>query len=202
MERTMKFDYPRGATLIDPNEAGGLIPSHVTTQTELNELEQANIARAQLWAFRRKHREWLSENFIRLVHKKMFGDVWKWAGHFRKTQKNLGVDSSEIIIEIHKLCEDTKYWLTHQSFSWDELAARFHHRLVSIHPFPNGNGRQARLMTDILLWTHDQPVLTWGAKNLSAPGTVFTGTVRTNYILALKKADAHSMESLIRFVRS
>lgn len=193
----MKCVYPEGATPINADEIAGLIPSHISTQAELNEFEQANITRAQIWAFERKHKDLLSVQFIRLLHKKMFGEVWEWAGEFRRTNKNLGVDSTEIAAEVFKLYDDAKYWLEHQTYVLDELAVRFHHRLVSIHPFVNGNGRHARLMTDILLKTHNRPKFTWGSASLTNPGMA-----RERYIKGLKEADAKNIGPLLRFARS
>jgi Fic-DOC domain mobile mystery protein B len=142
--------YPAGATPISPDELDGLKHKHVTTREALDELEQANIEAGLQWLARIR-RDVLTDHFATTLHKRLFGDVWKWAGTFRKTGKNIGIDPTYIAIELRTLMDDARYWLEHQTYQPLEAAARFHHRLVEIHPFPNGNGRHARIMADTLL---------------------------------------------------
>lgn len=191
------FQYPAGATPLDPDEAEGLIPGHIITQSQLNEWEQQNILTAREWAFRRRRANLLSEKFVRDLHGRMFNETWLWAGRFRQSGKNLGVDWRLIPERIHLLCDDVQYQLQHDSFPPDELAARFHHRLVSIHPFANGNGRHARLMCDLLVDRLDQAPFTWGAGDLMA-----AGHTRDRYLAALRAADAGNYELLLQFIRS
>lgn len=194
----MKFTYPEGATPLDRGETEGLIPSSIATQAELNAFEQANILEAERWALGgRRRRDCLTDGFVRTLHRRMFGLVWKWAGTYRRSNKNLGVDWPQVAAEVQKLCGDAAYWVEHQTYAWDELAARFHHRLVSIHPFPNGNGRHARLMADVLLRANGQEPFTWGAGGLTN-----AGDARTAYIAALRAADKRDFGPLLGFVRS
>ena len=194
----MDITYPEGATPLDPNEMGGLRLTHIITRAELDRWEQDNINEALSWLETVKPREPLGESFIRKLHKRMFGNVWKWAGTFRKSDKNIGVSWYKVPIELKQLCDDTEYWIERETYSSDEIAARFHHRLVSIHPFPNGNGRHARLMTDILLqYVLNRPAFTWGSRNLTA-----TGADRKRYIESLIAADRGEYEKLLNFVRS
>lgn len=194
----MKFDYPEGATPLDPDEAHGLLLSHITTRVELDRWEQENITEAEIWVFRRTPRDILTDGFIKRLHKRMFGNVWRWAGEYRSTGKNIGVPAWQIATELRTLYADTAAWLEHGSYPPDEIAVRFHHRLTVIHPFPNGNGRHARMMTDILL-VHllKQPRFTWGSGNL-----VDAGECRRQYINALRAADRHDYGALLEFVRS
>ena len=189
--------YPPGATPLDPDEAVGLIPAHITTQEQLNEWELANILEGERWAFSRKRKDLLSSRFVRSLHKRMFGSTWRWAGTFRKTGKNIGIDPVQIAPELQKLCDDVAYQVEHHSFPVDEIAARFHHRLTWIHPFPNGNGRFSRTATDLLLVQNGAPRFTWGAGDL-----VVEGDVRRRYIDALRAADARDYVRLLEFVRS
>ena len=189
--------FPPGATPLDPDEAAGLIPAHVTTQEQLNEWELANIVEGEQWAFSRKRKDLLSSRFFRLLHRRMFGKTWRWAGAFRKTGKNIGIDPAQIAPELQKLCDDVAYQLAHGSYPIDEIAARFHHRLTWIHPFPNGNGRFSRTMADLLLVQNRAPRFTWGAGNLVAEGNV-----RQRYIQALQAADRRDYAPLLEFVRS
>ncbi len=193
----MKLTYPVGATPIDPNEMAGLIPKGIRLQKELNELEEQNILEAASWAFGRRRKDWLSVRYLLELHKRMLGHVWRWAGKPRTTNKNLGVDKSQIQEELKKLCDDAKYWIDHRTYDWNELAVRFHYRLVSIHPFPNGNGRHARLMADVLLYQNHQPRLTWGGRSL-----VEESQARSTYLAALKEADRGIVQPLIDFARS
>lgn len=193
----MKFDYPPGATPLDPDESAGLIPAHITTQGQLNEWELANIVEGERWAFSRKRSDLLSIQFAKRLHKQMFDNTWRWAGRFRKTEKNLGIDPLQIAPELKKLFDDVAYQIEHKSYPLDELAARFHHRLTCIHPFPNGNGRHARLMTDLLLKQNGSEPFSWGHGDL-----VNAGEVRDRYIAALRAADNRDYAPLLKFVRS
>ncbi len=194
----MDYEHANGATPLDPNEIEGLIPNHITTRSELDRWEQDNINEALAWLERRRPKDILSEQFIRQCHKKMFCHVWRWAGQLRQTEKNLGIPFYQISTELYKLCDDTRYWIEHQTFGADEIAARFHHRLVSIHPFVNGNGRHARLMADLLLETTlGQPPFTWGQTNLATKGKD-----RAQYIESLIAADRGEFQPLLEFVRS
>jgi Fic-DOC domain mobile mystery protein B len=189
-------EEPGDATPLSPEEREGLIPSHVTLRRELNELEQQNILDAAAWAFARR-RDPVDEKFGRGLHRRMFGDVWRWAGTYRTSNKNLGVDRSEIRPRLYETFDNTRYWVEHQTFPPDEMAIRFHHGLVMIHPFPNGNGRWSRLMADMLAVRLGQPRFTWGRSTLRAPDET-----RRAYIAALKRADHHDFTPLLEFARS
>ena len=129
------FQEPTDATPLAPEERADLIPAHIAYRAELNAAEQENIARGQDWALARK-RHLLSEKFIRDLHRRMFGDVWRWAGRFRTTERNLGIPHFEIPMAVCALLQDAKTWVEHKTYPPDEIAVRFHHRLVAIHPFP------------------------------------------------------------------
>ena len=194
----MDYEYSDGATSLDPNEIEGLLLSHISTRSELDRWEQDNINEAFDWLENRRPKNILTESFMKQLHKRMFGNVWKWAGKFRKTEKNIGVAWYQISIDLKNLCDDVEYWIEHKTFLPDEIAARFHHRLVFIHMFPNGNGRHARLMADVLLeHVLEQPTFTWGSGSLSTPSEV-----RKKYIEALRNADNDEYELLMEFVRS
>ena len=147
----MTIEYPDGATSLDPDEAEGLRLTHISTREELNIFEAENIRASMEWAWRMRRKDIVGESFMRLLHKKMFGKAWKWAGEYRTSNKNIGVSREMIGIELRHLCDDVNYWMAHETYLPDEIAARFHHRLVAIHPFANGNGRHARMMADLLL---------------------------------------------------
>jgi Fic-DOC domain mobile mystery protein B len=186
-----------GATPLDPDESEGLIPTHVTTREELNRLEQENIVDAMQWLETARPKDILSEAFLRKLHQRMFGRVWKWAGRFRASDKNIGVSRERIGVELRNLCEDTKAQIEHVSYPADEIACRFHHRLVWIHPFPNGNGRHARLITDLLLKkVLQRPPFTWGGMR-----SIAEGDIRASYLDALRAADRGDFSRLAEFVR-
>lgn len=195
----MKLSYPPGATPLDPNEIGGLIPN-IGLQSELNAREEDNILKARRWALSPRNRALksgiLSPNNLCLLHKRMFDEVWRWSGQFRRSEKNIGVPWLEIPVALLNLCEDVKTQIFHQSYSSDECAARFHHRLVQIHPFPNGNGRHARLATDILVASLGVSRFSWGEQELND-----VDSVRTRYIEALRAADRGDVAPLLAFVR-
>ncbi|MDZ7719740.1 MAG: mobile mystery protein B [Balneolaceae bacterium] len=192
------FDYPEGATPIDEDEKDDLLIPHITTLEELNEWEQRNITDAYSWLDSTRRKDILSEDFIRTLHKKMFGKVWRWAGNYRQSDKNIGVDWPKISINLRKLLDDVRYWIDHGTYPADEIASRFHHRLVQIHLFPNGNGRHARVLTDFLLErVFEEEPFTWGSGNLMEDNKI-----RDKYIEALRAADQHNYKPLLKFVRS
>lgn len=184
------------ATPLTPEERAALIPTYITLRPELNEVEQIGIDEANLWAFSRK-RDVLNEDFLKQLHKHMFGKVWRWAGEFRTTPRNIGIDAWNIAPELRILLDNVRYWIENNTYSPDEIAVRFHHKLVFIHPFPNGNGRHARLAADILVTQLDQPRLTWGSSNL-----VTVNELRKSYVTALQSADREDIGALLVFARS
>lgn len=192
-------DLPGGATPLDPDEVESLIPTHIRTRGELDQWEQENILAAERWLFspRTRRKVELTRNFVVLVHRRMFDRTWRWAGQFRRTERNIGVDPRVIPVELRTLLDDAEYWIGHGTYDLDEVAARLHHRLVAIHPFPNGNGRHARMFADALLVREGQPRFTWGSGNL-----LETGEIRRRYLGALRAADAHDIRPLLAFVRS
>ena len=183
-------------TDLTEEEREGLIPSYITLRSELNEAEQANILEAEEWAFARK-RDLLEEKFLNNLHQRMYGNVWGWAGQYRTTGKNIGIDAYRIPTELRQLLDDCRYWIENGTYENDEIAARFHNRLVSIHCYPNGNGRHARLAADLLLKSMGLERFSWGRKNL-----VDVGETRKRYIAALQAADEHDIGPLLEFVRS
>lgn len=190
------FEEPDDATPLTPDEKKGLIPSDITYRRELNKAEQENIARAQDWALSRR-RELLTQKFIKDLHRRMFGDVWRWAGNFRTTERNIGITYYQIPMALRDLLADTKAWIEHSAYPADEIAIRFHHRLVQIHPFSNDNGRHSRLMADLLIMQLGGERFSWGSTNLQD-----AGEVRKRYIAALEAADDHDLGPLLAFSRS
>ena len=190
------FEQDDAATPLSEEEKEGLIPSYITLRGELNEAEQANIIEAEEWAFKRK-RDVLDERFLNDLHKRMYGRVWRWAGEYRRTGKNIGVDAYRIPQDLRQLLDDCRYWIENATYEPDEIAARFHHKLVWIHAYPNGNGRHARLATDLLLTVLGRPRFTWGRVNL-----VDASETRQDYVAALRAADHHDIGPLLEFVRS
>lgn len=193
----VEFVYPYGATPIDPDEADVLLLPHISTQSELNRWEQDNIYDAVVWLSDRKIKR-VDVSFLCRVHKEMFKNIWRWAGKFRKTEKNIGVEFYKITSELNVLCGDLLFWIENETYIPDEIAYRFHHRLVQIHPFVNGNGRHARLMTDVVLEKfYGIEPFSWGSSDLTAEGDS-----RKRYIDSLRLADQGDYSALAEFVRS
>ena len=183
-------------TPLEAEEREQLIPSYITLRRELNEAEQINIADAAKWLASRK-RDVLDEKFLRNLHTRMFGKVWKWAGDYRKTPRNIGVEAWRIPMDVAQAIDDAKFWVANSTYSPDEIAVRFSHRLVAIHPFPNGNGRFSRMVGDLLAQQLGQARFSWGSANLVDPNET-----RKAYVAALRAADAHDFDALIAFARS
>ncbi len=213
-----KFEikYQVGATPIDPNERNQLIPTYISNQTELNILERENILQATNWIYRNKKIKEFNISICLKLHKKMFSEVWMWAGKIRLSDKNIGVPKEQIVPKMKALFDDVEYWIKNKTFDLDEAATRFHHRLVSIHPFPNGNGRHARLMTDLLNQQNNNIPFSWGQMLLTNEDMIRANSkinknelnalqenkVRMEYINSLRLADKGNILDLIKFVRS
>lgn len=196
----LELEYIDGQTPLEEDEKEGLLIPTIATREELDEFEQQNIEQAIQWTLRRsfKTEAIFTEDFLKAVHKRMYGNVWAWAGAFRKTNKNIGVDKWQIATELKTLLGDTLYWINNNTYAPEEITIRFKHRLVSIHCFPNGNGRHSRLMADIVIEkVFKQPVYTWGAANL-----VQQGDTRNAYLNAIWAADAGDIKALMAFARS
>lgn len=188
-----------GQTPLDEEEKEGLLINSISTRAELDEFEQKNIEDVIQWSLTRKFKaaQILSESFIKDLHKRMYGSVWKWAGQYRKTNKNIGVDKLEISTTLRSLIDDAKYWLENSVYEPDEFAIRFKHRLVSIHCFPNGNGRHSRMIADIIIEKiYKQPVFSWGESCFSEETDI-----RDKYLKALRKADKGNFDLLLKFAR-
>ena len=195
----MKCHYAPGATPLDPDEAAGLVPTHITTQGDLNAWEQINIVQGERWAARQKKRDLLDEGFIRDLHRQMFGKTWQWAGTFRRSNKNIGVDWTQVAVRLRNLLDNSKYQIENHVYDADEMAVRFHHQLVWIHAFPNGNGRHARLMADLLVMHLGRSRLTWGGGDAAISSME---VLRNQYLTALRAADQGQFNDLIAFARS
>ena len=190
-------EYSPGATPLSPEELNGLIPSFVTTQGALNEFEQANILHGMAWAARSRQ-DILTEKFILELHKHMFRETWKWAGNYRTSDKNLGCPYWDVPMRVNELLKNSQAMIAGHSAQPDEIAVRFHHRLVSIHPFPNGNGRHSRSMADLLIRRLGGSPFSWGGKvDLVSPSAI-----RSRYLSALRAADDKDIGPLLQFART
>lgn len=193
----LNLDYKEGQTPLDEEEKEGLLIKTISTHEELDEFEQQNIEEALLWLMRLKPKinKILTEDFIKTLHKKMFGKVWKWAGQFRKTEKNIGTNWVNIGIELKYLLDDTAFWIENKTFQNDEIAIRFKHRIVQIHCFSNGNGRHSRIMADIIMeFIFKNAIFSWGNSNL-----IKADEIRKKYIEAIKIADDGDIYPLLNF---
>ena len=193
----MRFIYSKGATPLSPDEIHNLIPSHLTVQKELDEWEQYNILKAENWLSGKKNLDILNIKFIQNLHYRMFKDTWKWAGKYRKTQTNIGVDSIYIAQELGILLDDVKFWIENKTYGLREIGIRLHHRMVYIHPFINGNGRFTRLIADLFIRSKGEKCYSWGKCNLTNDSDI-----RQKYLDALKMADKGEYDKLIKFADS
>jgi Fic-DOC domain mobile mystery protein B len=193
------FQEPDDGTPLQPEEREGLLQSWITHRKDLNEAEQENIVQGTAWAQRsaRKIEDLLTDDFVRKLHGRMFGDVWKWARQYRVTERNIGVQPWQIQQAVPNLLSDVRYWIENKTYPPDEIAVRLHHRLVAVHPFPNGNGRHARLMADLLIGQLGGKPFSWGGGNLAD-----VGKLRAQYVASLRMADNHDIGSLLAFARS
>ena len=192
--------YGEGQTPLDEDEKEGLKIKTITTQGDLDEFEQLNIEKAVEWTIHAnlKPNKILTEKFVKDLHKRMYGDVWKWAGEFRRTEKNIGIPWIQIGVELKNLLDDTKYWIDKNTYSPEEIAVRFKHRIVSIHCFPNGNGRHSRMIADIIMESiFKKEIFTWHQSNM-----VKADETRKEYMKSLKEADNGNINPLIEFAKN
>jgi Fic-DOC domain mobile mystery protein B len=189
---------PDGATPLDGEELEGLLPTHLLNRGQLNEWEQQNIEAALLWLSRQRRPRPLAEAWLRRLHREMFGQSWRWAGQYRISDKSIGADWRQIRMQVPALLADIANQLDHQVESVDQIAIRFHHRLVSIHPFPNGNGRHARLIADVLIEQLGGLRFSWGGSS----SLVEASSLRQRYIAALQQADRGDISALLAFARA
>jgi len=193
------LDYIDGQTPLDEEEKNGLKLKSITTQGELDQFEQLNIEKAIEWIISThlKPERIVSEKFVKQLHKKMYGDVWQWAGNFRETNKNIGIHWTQIDITLRTLLDDTRYWIEHMTFLPEEISIRFKHRLVAIHCFPNGNERHSRVMADTIMESiFNKAPFSWNKSNM-----VKADETRKQYIEALKKADNGHINPLVEFAK-
>jgi len=196
----LDLEYINGQTPLDEDEKEGLKIKTVATRQELDEFEQNNIEEAYLWVLSKKFTidNIMTEKFIRNLHKRMYGKVWAWAGEFRQTNKNIGIDKWQVPSALRTLLYDTLFWVENETYPPEEIAIRFKHRLVSIHCFPNGNGRHSRLMADLIISKiYNREMFSWGAQNL-----VTQSDNRNDYLTAVRKADLHDYSFLLEFAHS
>ncbi len=193
----MQFEYAPGATPIDPDEAQGPIPKHIKTQAELNAWEELNIVEGADWIGRQKIIRKLDEGLIRELHSRMFNQTWLWAGTFRKSDKSIGIDWTQIAVALKNLLDNTVYQIENKVMPIDEIVVSFHHKPVLIHAFPNGNGRHARLIADALIVSLGGERFSWGGNtSIATPGLT-----RQNYLSALRAADKGDIAPLMIFAR-
>lgn len=194
------FEPADNATPLNGEEQAALLLS-LSTRAELNQLERLNINAARVWAMRRsvlRRPDLLSDGFARELHRRMFNQVWAWAGRYRTTEKNLGWEVPRLAEGVRNACDDAKTWLELSTYPLPEAAVRLHHRLVLIHPWSNGNGRHSRLMADIMIAAGGGRELTWGA----GQDLVVAGEVRRRYIEAVRQADQGNIGPLLEFAQS
>ena len=195
----LRIEYIEGQTPLDEDEKSGLLIKSITTRKELDEFEQYNIEKAIEWSLTKKWKSHhiLSEEFVKELHRKMFNEVWAWAGQFRQTNKNIGVDKYQIGISLRQLIDDCKFWLESNTYSEDEIAIHFKHKIVKIHCFSNGNGRHSRLIADIIInHIFGKPIFTWNNTNLNRKGEA-----RSKYLNSIKAADDGNIKLLLEFAR-
>ncbi|AFM03834.1 mobile mystery protein B [Bernardetia litoralis DSM 6794] len=196
----LDLEYINGQTPLDEDEKDGLLIQTILTRQDLDEFEQQNVEDAMQWVFQRSFsiEQLFTEQFIKNLHKRMYGQVWSWAGSFRKTNKNIGVDKWQIPTQLKNLLDDVLFWIENKTYSENEIAIRFKHILVNIHCFPNGNGRHSRLVADMIISKiYKQKMYSWGEESI-----VKQGNTRVNYLKALKEADKGNYELLLEFARS
>lgn len=193
------FEDPPGATPLEPDDQEGLIPTWIATRDDLNKAEQQNIAMAMVWL---RARRWtmgdLTQGWLKDLHRRMFDSVWVWAGLYRRADTNLGIAWFEVPAAVEQLIQDLGTQSSIRAWSADEIAIRFHHRLVCIHPYPNGNGRHARLSADALVEALGGLRFDWGA----GAHLLDAGLAREAYLSALRHADGDDFAPLLEFARA
>ncbi len=191
-------DQPEGATPID--DVSGLLVD-ITTRGELNDAEGLNILTATDWIDKGRIDDLFTVQFYRELHTKMYDQVWSWAGALRSQTgqtthpgsrpEAVDLDLGRVAMEFH--CEwealnDNSHLLP--------FISRYHHALVLVHPFNNGNGRWSRLAADAVIQRlAGRPPLTWATDTL-----VVDSDERKEYIAALQAADTGDFQPLLDYI--
>ena len=135
----------------------------------------------------------ISEYLIRNLHKLVTAETDKeWAGNYRNS--NVIIVGSEHTppdaFEVSIVMGDLIKWLrgNQKKLHPIELAAIFHHKLVFIHPFFDGNGRTARLAMNLLLMQKSYPM------------AVMLKNDRKKYYQTLSRADEKDYAPFVRFI--
>jgi Fic-DOC domain mobile mystery protein B len=195
----LNLEFTDGQTPLDEDDKEGLLIHAIQTKGELDEFEQQNIEKAIEWTLTKKFNaeEILSENFVRTLHRKMYGNVWKWAGEFRRTEKNIGIAPTQIGVSLKQINDNCLYWINNNVYPNNEIAIRYKHEIIRIHCFANGNGRHSRLIADIIInHVFGKPVFTWGQLSHKDPNES-----RNSYLKALKQADENNIIPLLEFAK-
>ena len=189
-----------GQTPLPKELRKGLIPKTVQSMGELDEYEESNIADGLVWLEHYNENDYLTSTFWTKLHKKLFDRVWKWAGKKRdhELQNPYFKSPHQIWPEFKKLEDDIQFWIAHKTFSGHEFAARLHERIETIHPFPNGNGRFGRIITEYICLRQGIPIPTWGTSMKDNPD------LRSSmYINALDKVrQTHRYDDLVKIMFS
>ena len=195
MAKNLTGPKEEGETPLD-DLSGALVD--IKTRQELDELEHKNNNKAYAkYLLMNPSKKALPMTYQSLceIHKDMFGEVWSWAGEKRTSEKNLGVSPVKIGSEIHRFLHELHQW-EKEGAPPSEIAAKMHHRLVAVHPFENGNGRWARLVTNLYLHKNGQPLIQWPTD----PDFV-EKVFRPQYLAALKSADKGDYKPLLKLHR-
>ena len=196
----LDLEPKKGDTLLSPEELDMLIPKHVTIRAQLDEVEQANIEEGLVWLLSQRNitaEKLFSKEFQDKLHIKMLGQVWEWAGKTRTRETNIGVMPHQIEIERKKLNDDAVFWCEATVMTPKELAITFHHKLIQIHCYPNGNGRHGRIMADLIVEKlYEMKRLDWITEDM-----LHEGEARDIYIDAMKSADDNSYKLLFGLIK-
>lgn len=199
MVSNFSFKDRDGQTPLPPELQKGLKLKHIQNMGELDEFEEKNIAEGLVW-LKKNNENYRQYNFWEKLHKKLFGNVWSWAGKLRDHE----LDNPYFLLPHHirpalkTLEDDFEYWLKKREISFNEIAARFHERIETIHPFPNGNGRFGRILVEHFCLKEKAEVPKWGMAIKNDPKLR-----REKYIDALDEARrTKKYEVLIKFMYS
>jgi Fic-DOC domain mobile mystery protein B len=179
-----------------PFDGSGLKIKSIKTRRQLNEAEFESILRVTKKYLMSKPSQKLAPftfGWLLELHREILGSIWSWAGEIRTTQKNIGVSANIVTAELGVIAIESEKRHSETGDLVIATAAEFHHRAVWVHPFEDGNGRWARLLANIWLMQHDQPVIIWPASDLRDTES----PIRGEYIAAMKHADLRNYGPLI-----
>jgi len=174
----------------------------IQRKREMDALEAVKLAKATDWAIRHysaDHR--FSAADVCLLHKQWLGEVYSWAGEYRRVNIGKGGFAFAMAAQVSRLMEEfeRKVLAVYTPCNFNdpekiiEALAVAHCELVLIHPFRDGNGRLSRLLSTLMALQAGLPLLDFSG---------IEGKARQAYFLAVQASMGNDYEPMKKVFRA